>query len=124
MSTVSANRFSTVVKRRLIENKEAGRRPDSIRGLAKTMAESQGNPRLAETYKRSLFKWMSNRPDSPRPSSMSRELVAECLGGVKAAELDDDEEADPVLREAFCLFVDLMDRLETRRHLLALSTGR
>lgn len=88
MSTVAANRFSTVVKRRLAENLEAGRQPHSIRGLAKAMAEAQGNPALAGTYKRSLFKWMSSTPHSPNPSMTSRELVAECLGGVDTSELD------------------------------------
>jgi hypothetical protein len=88
MSTVAANRFSTVVKRRLAENHAAGRKPDSIRSLAKAMADAQGNPALTDTYKRSLFKWMSSTPHSPNPSSASRELVAECLGGVDASELD------------------------------------
>jgi hypothetical protein len=50
------------------------------------------------------------------PSRLTRRHYEAVLGlDSGSLEADDDEEADPVLREAFCLFVDLMDRLETRR---------
>lgn len=74
------------------------------------MAESQGNPALADTYKRSIFKWMSNAPDSPNPSAASRELVAECLGGVKSAELADDDEEDDLLAPLTRALRDLVRR--------------
>lgn len=91
--TVSAvtTHFEHVVRSKLIANKLAGQKPDSIRGLARAMAK--GDPAKAETFKRSLFKWMA--PGEPTPTPVSRALVADALG-VEAHELDDDEEAEPV----------------------------
>lgn len=92
MSTASATKFERVVRERLIENKLAGLKPDSIRGLARLMAD--GDPARAETFKRSLFKWMA--VGEPHPTRASRAHVAAALG-VDPSELsDDDEEADPV----------------------------
>lgn len=92
MSAVTTH-FEHVVRGKLIANKLAGTKPDSIRGLARSMAN--GDESLAQTYKRSIFKWMS--PAGPAPSPASRALVADRLG-VKPEELaePDDEEADPV----------------------------
>lgn len=86
----TTERFASVVRDKLVENKLVGRKPDSIRSLARAMAK--GDPTRAETYKRSLFKWMA--PGEPRPTRASRALVAEALE-LNAGELD-DEEADPV----------------------------
>jgi len=52
--------FEHVVRSKLIANKLAGTKPDSIRGLARAMAN--GDETVAQTYKRSLFKWMSRWP--------------------------------------------------------------
>jgi hypothetical protein len=81
--------FEHVVRSKLIANKLAGTQPDSIRALARAMAK--GDPVKAETFKRSLFKWMS--PGIPQPTPASRALVADALG----LEMSDlDEEDDPV----------------------------
>ncbi len=94
--TVSAvtTPFEQTVRSKLIANKLAGEKPDSIRGLARTMAK--GDPGKAETFKRSLFKWMA--PGEPTPSPASRALVAQALG-LAADELSsgDDEEPDPAV---------------------------
>lgn len=91
MSAV-ATRFGTVVRSKLVENKIAGVKPDSIRGLARVMA--RGDDALAQTYKRSLFKWMA--PGGPTPTDSSRALVAHHLG-IETEELaEPDEESDPV----------------------------
>lgn len=99
--TVSATetKFSSVIRSRLIENKVAGRKPDSIRGLARAMARDDET--AASTFKRSLFKWMS--ADGPSPSPASRAIVALALG-VAASELggdDDDEEPHPMVTELY-----------------------
>lgn len=94
MPLVSAvtTHFEHVVRSKLIANKLAGVKPDSIRGLARDMAK--GDPVRTETFKRSLFKWMA--PGEPSPSPASRALVAQSLG-IEARELDDeDEEPDPM----------------------------
>jgi hypothetical protein len=83
--------FEHVVRSKLIANKLAGTKPDSIRGLARVMAKN--DPVKAETFKRSLFRWMA--AGIPDPSPASRALVADALG-VDPSELDDDEEAEPV----------------------------
>ncbi len=111
-TSVQVTKFGATVRAKLIENKLAGRKPDSLRGLARVMA--RGNAALAENHKRSLFKWSS--PDGPRPLEASRALVAHALGNCEPDELaDDDEESDPAMRAAFSLFVDLMDRLGVAR---------
>lgn len=102
--SATAPRFESVIRAKLIENKLAGSKPDSIRSLARTMAN--GDASRADTYKRSLFKWMAN--GEPAPSAASRALVARALG-VEPSELeDDDEESDPVadLMQALNRFVD------------------
>ena len=92
MSAVTTH-FEHVVRSKLIANKLAGTKPDSIRGLARAMAN--GDDALSKTYKRSLHKWMA--PGGPSPTPPSRALVAHHLG-VHPDELaePDDEEADPV----------------------------
>lgn len=97
--SVTATKFEQVVRGKLIANKVAGRKPDSIRGLARLMAA--GDPVRADTFKRSLMKWMAT--SGPKPSPSSRALVAHHLG-VEAAELDDEED-HPV-----ALMVALMER--------------
>jgi hypothetical protein len=90
--SATTTRFESVIRAKLIANKVAGKTPDSIRGLARAMAN--GDDGRAENYKRSLFKWMA--ADGARPSPASRALVAHALG-VGADELaEDDEESDPV----------------------------
>lgn len=111
LSTSTETRFTRTVRSRLLDNKVAGRKPDSIRSLARTMAK--GDPVRAETYKRSLFKWM--RPGEPFPTPESRALVADALEVDRSELADDDEESDPALRDAFVLFVDLMDRINARK---------
>lgn len=92
MSAVTTN-FEQVVRSKLIANKLAGEKPDSIRGLARVMAK--GDPVKAETFKRSLFKWMA--PGEPMPSAASRALVAQALRLEQDELADDDEEADPAM---------------------------
>lgn len=108
VKTASPNQFATVVKAKLLDNKLEGRKPDSIRSLARTLGN--GDATRGETFKRSLFKWMA--AGEPNPSPESRALVARALG-IDPAELvaDDDEEDDPAMREAFHLFVDLMGQI-------------
>ncbi len=95
-ATLSAvtTQFEQTVRSKLIANKLAGDKPDSIRSLARTMAKDDRVK--AETFKRSLFKWMA--PGEPHPSPASRALVAEALG-VSPDELatGDDEEDDPAV---------------------------
>lgn len=85
---VATTRFADVVRTKLAENKTAGRTPDSVRSLAKTMGK--GSEAREKTHRRSLFKWMS--VEGPRPSSDSRALVAEALGNCEASELGEDDE--------------------------------
>lgn len=92
MSAVASTRFERVVRETLLENKLAGRKPDSIRGLAREMAK--GDLARAETFKRSLFKWMAQ--GDPSPSLESRALVADALGVERSDLDDDDEESDPM----------------------------
>jgi hypothetical protein len=95
MATTSKSKFGQVVSAKLIENKIAGRKPESVRGLAKLMAK--GDPVRAETFKRSLFKWMA--PDGSKsgakPLPGNRALVAHHLE-IDASELDDEED-DPAV---------------------------
>lgn len=116
MATRTSNKFETVVRATLLENKLEGRKPDSIRGLARALGN--GDPVKCESFKRSLFKWMAT--EGPTPSRESRALVARALG-IEAAALaeDDDEEADPAMREAFQLFVDLMGRIQAKSSAVA-----
>lgn len=111
MATRTSNKFEAIVRAKLIANKLDGRKPDSIRGLARALGN--GDPVKCESYKRSLFKWMA--VEGPTPGRESRALVARALGieAVALAE-DDDEESDPAMREAFHLFVDLMGRINSR----------
>lgn len=92
LSTRTENRFASVVRGRLLDNKLNGRKPDSIRGLAKQMAK--GDPVKAATYKRALFKWMA--PGDPQPTPASRAVVADALGLERSALSDDDEESEPM----------------------------
>lgn len=112
--------FEHVVRSKLIANKLAGVKPDSIRGLARTMA--QGDPGRAETFKRSLFKWMA--PGEPSPTPASRALVAQALG-IDADELavdEDDEESDQVaFGEAMQRMFDIAIERAVERRLAAMT---
>lgn len=110
MATQTGTRFQQVVRKTLLDNKVAGTKPDSIRSLARKMAK--GDQLRADTFKRSLFKWMA--PGEPNPSPASRALVADALG-VKREELeDDDEESDPVAVLMNALRRVVRDELNTR----------
>lgn len=60
---------------------------------------ANGDASRAETFKRSLFKWMA--PGEPKPSPESRAIVAEALGMERSALSDDDEEADSLSLDDF-----------------------
>lgn len=90
MNTSTQTRFQVVVRKTLADNKVAGRKPDSIRGLARKMAN--GDPIRFETFKRSLLKWLA--PGEPHPTRESRAVVADALG-LERGDLD-DEESRPV----------------------------
>lgn len=112
MSAVTTH-FEHVVRSKLIANKLAGVKPDSIRGLARAMAN--GDPGRSETFKRSLFKWMA--PGIPSPTPANRALVAHHLG-IDADELaEPDEESDPVSFADVLqrMFDDAVDRALERR---------
>lgn len=111
MQTTSPNHFAAVVRAKLLDNKLEGRKPDSIRGLARALGN--GDATRGETFKRSLFKWMAS--GEPNPSRESRAIVARALGLDPSALADPDEEDDPAMREAFHLFVDLMAQIDTAR---------
>jgi hypothetical protein len=85
----SSNHFANVVRARLAANRVEGRKPDSLRGLARVMAG--GDAARTEIYKRSLFKWMA--VGSPNPNAESRALVASALG-IEASELEDEDDAE------------------------------
>jgi hypothetical protein len=113
-TTVSATttRFEQAVRSKLIENKLANVKPDSLRSLAREMAG--GDQGRTETYKRSLFKWMASGEPSPSPAS--RALVARALG-IDPTELEEDEEeSDPVaeLRKVLDHAVELAAAMERR----------
>lgn len=91
MNTSTPTRFGQVVRKTLLDNKVAGRKPDSLRGLARAMAK--GDTVRADTFKRSLFKWIAGEPN---PSPESRALVADALGIERADLAEDDEETDAV----------------------------
>lgn len=90
MAARTENRFERVVRQTLLDNKVAGRKPDSIRSLARAMAK--GDPVKADTFKRSLFKWMAS--GEPNPSPASRAVVADALGVERAELAEDDAEDD------------------------------
>lgn len=95
LSTTTKSRFGQVVSAKLIANKIAGRKPDSIRSLAKVMAA--GDPVRTDTFKRSLMKWMSaSKPTKPSPGN--RALVAHHLD-IDASELADEEDRGMTLDE-------------------------
>jgi len=98
LSTTTKSKFGQVVTAKLLSNKLAGRKPDSIRGLARVMAN--GDPARAETFKRSLMKWMapSGLLSSAKPSPYSRTLVAHHLE-IDASELSDEEDRGMTLDE-------------------------
>lgn len=87
LSATSTNRFGAVVRQKLLDNKLEGRKPDSIRSLARTLGA--GDAVRSETFKRSLFKWMAD--GDPRPSRESRAIVGRALG-LDPSELSDDDE--------------------------------
>lgn len=97
MKTQTPNRFEQVVRQRLLDNKLSGRKPDSIRSLARAMAN--GNQARFETYKRSLFKWMA--PGEPNPTPESRAVVADALGVGREELADDDEESEQMTLDEF-----------------------
>lgn len=97
MSTATTTKFERTVRSRLIENKLAHRKPDSIRGLARSMGE--GDKGRADTFKRSLFKWMD--PNGPKPAPASCALVARHLPCEVGELVEDDEEPHPVSLDDF-----------------------
>lgn len=105
------SRFTQVVRQTLIANRVEGRKPDSIRGLARVMG--QGDEARAETYKRSLFKWMAE--GDPNPSPASRALVARALG-IDAAELDEDDAEEGDLAAQLARMITALVRAELRRN--------
>lgn len=109
MATQTTQGFADTVLAKLADNKKAGRKPDSIRSLARTMG--CGSEAREKTYRRSLFKWMAD--GDPRPSPISRALVAEALGNCDAGELrdPDDQEGDQAMHPALALLGDLMEQL-------------
>lgn len=104
----TTSRFTHVVRTKLQENKDAGRKPDSIRSLAKTL--SNGSEAREATYRRSLFKWLV---DDPKPSADSRNLVADALGLERDSLDEDDEESDEL-----DLFADILLRRLQKRGLV------
>lgn len=112
MSAVTTH-FEHVVRSKLIANKLAGAKPDSIRSLARTMAN--GDPTKANTFKRSLFKWMAL--GEPSPTAASRALVADALGIDPSELVDEDEEPQPMaFAEALTrMFDEAVDRAVARR---------
>ena len=102
--------FEHVVRAKLIANKLAGVKPDSIRGLARAMAK--GDSTRAETFKRSLFKWMA--PGEPTPTPASRALVAEALG-LASDELDEEEDPVDIGSAIQLMFDKAVDRALERR---------
>ncbi len=110
-ATKSNGKFGQTLRGLLERNRIEGRKPDSIRSLARAMGA--GDDARVTASKRNLHRWISG---GIKPSPDSIESVA-CALGVSPSVLseDDDEEADPVMREAFALFVDLMDRLQAHR---------
>jgi hypothetical protein len=105
-ATKPRSAFGDWLRARLDENKAAGKHPDSIRSLARSMAG--GNSGRADAHKRSLFKWIRG----VRPSDASRYLVAAALdcdiSEVPGGE-DEDEES-----EMGDLFRALMHRIDRR----------
>jgi len=80
----------------------------SRRGFAKLV-----DPENPEGVRRAVHRHLGG---IHMPSRLTRRHYEQVLGLESGAlETDDDEEADPALREAFALFVDLMDRINTRK---------
>lgn len=114
MATNSAktrSHFGHTLRQILDENQAAGRKPDSIRGVARRMAN--GQPEKIEVAKRSLFKWIAG---TTRPSSASRSLVAVAVERDPSvfAE-DDDEEEDAEMRDLFRALMTRIDRVVEER---------
>lgn len=80
----------------------------SRRSFAKLL--SPGNP---EAVRRAVHRHLGG---VHMPNGTTRRHYEVVLGlRPGTLDVDDDEEADPELREAFALFVDLMDRISARK---------
>ena len=91
------------------------------RALARKLAEKHPegvNPSTVESARRQIYKYLD--PAGPTiPSESTRIAFADALG-VKASEIpDDDEEDEPVSREA----ADLLDQLDTDALLAVLAAA-
>lgn len=92
------SRFGIKVHSILEDNKRVGRKPDSIRSLAREMANGGGGKSF-EVNKRDLFKWSAVSGEvksAVKPSQESREAVAAALG-CSPDEFADDEEPHPMV---------------------------
>lgn len=84
---------------------ELVRQDVSVRELARRL-----RPADTEGARRDLNRYLHN---GIVPSAGRRAEIEEALG-MESGSLDEDEE-DPSMREAFYLFVDLMERVDTSR---------
>lgn len=83
------------------------------RDLSRRAFSKLVSPENPEGVRRAVNRHLSGVHMPSRLTRRHYEAVLSLESG--SLEVDDDEEADPALREAFALFVDLMDRLQTRR---------
>lgn len=90
------SRFVRIVRAAMAEKQM------SVRGLARTI-----DPHNVERARRNIHRWLD---EGITPSRASRREVADALG-LSPDSLDDDDEDDPSMREAFRLYVDLMRRI-------------
>lgn len=93
-----------------------GRRLQGIldkKGLSRRAFAKLVSPTHPENVRRAVHRHLEGVHMPARLTRRHYEVVLGLKDG--SLEADDDEEADPALREAFALFVDLMDRLEERR---------
>lgn len=75
------------------------------------------NPANPDVAKRSLLRWIAG---TVQPGPVSVAAIAAALG-CDPSELSVDDEEDPSMREAFDLFVALMQRLDALRSQTATS---
>lgn len=92
---------------------ELDRRNLGVRTLARTLAQRANAPDRTESIRRQLRRYLY---EPVQPTAATRWEIEDALGlerDTLAAD-DEDEEADPAMRDAFLLFVDLMDLLTVR----------
>lgn len=94
MATTVKSKFGVAVFAKLAANHEEGRKPDSIRGLARLIGN--GDEVRTATLRRSLNKWCAD--GRPYPSKENRDLVAHHLE-IDASELEDEEDRAMTLDE-------------------------